>query len=487
MAIADEIAAKETLQVQQQQLPQLVNSVAKEFSTLPPSSRGKSATQSTSPPSPSQILSSSQPAASYAYFSCGHSDHVRSKCKFRNAVCRHCKLRGHIARVCKKGGVNVMGFEEEPPQEQLCEEDELYAVYVHAMSRSEISVPLKIEDQDCLMQLDTGCALSLAPITFVKQVCQDIKMKSTNVVLSTYTGETVRPLEEAHVKIEYMGLQHTLPLLIVHEDTGALFGRNWLTDVKLDWKNLRGLNHIGPLPCHSPTHPKTLGNQTLASVLEKYSELFQPQLGCYTGDPVVLNESKEAKFHKARPVPYALQSKVESALLKMEKDGVIEPVTSANSAAPIVVIGKKDSEDVCVCGDFSVTYNASACVETYPMPQSEDMHSALTVCTVFSVRDIKQAYHQVPSGKESQSYLTINTHIGLFAFKRLPNGIHSGPAIFQRIMDNLLSDIPKAVSRLDTLAAGTDEEDHLRTLSLVLERLLNAGFQLNKAKCKFFQ
>jgi len=40
VAIADKIAAKETLQVQQQQLPQLVNSVAKEFSTLPPSSRG---------------------------------------------------------------------------------------------------------------------------------------------------------------------------------------------------------------------------------------------------------------------------------------------------------------------------------------------------------------------------------------------------------------------------------------------------------------
>ena len=195
-------------------------------------------------------------------------------------------------------------------------------------------------------------------------------MKSTNVVLSTYTGETVRPLGEAHVKVEYMGSQHTLPLLIVHEGTGALFGRNWLTDVKLDWKNLPGLNHIGPLPCRPSTHPETLGNQTLASVLEKYSELFQPQLGCYTGDPVVLNESKEAKFHKARPVPYALQSKVESALLKMEKDGVIERVTSANSAAPIVVVGKKDFEDVRVCGDFSVTYNASARVETYPMPQT---------------------------------------------------------------------------------------------------------------------
>ena len=55
-------------------------------------------------------------------------------------------------------------------------------------------------------------------------------------------------------------------------------------------------------------------------------------------------------------------------------------------------------------------------------------------------------------------------------------------------MDNLLSDIPKAVSRLDDiLVAGTDQEDHLNTLSLVLDRLLSAGIRLNKAKCKFLQ
>ena len=34
----------------------------------------------------------------------------------------------------------------------------------------------------------------------------------------------------------------------------------------------------------------------------------------------------------------------------------------------------------------------------------------------------------------------------------------------------------------DILVAGSDEEDYLRTLSLVLEQLLAAGFRLNKAK-----
>ena len=256
-------------------------------------------------------------------------------------------------------------------------------------------------------------------------------------------------------------------------------------DIKVDWKNLPGLNHIAPF---FPSASAPQGNPTLDSVLQHYDELFQPELGCYTGEPVVLNESKGAKFHKAKAVPHALQSKVESTLLKMEKDDVIERVTSAVSAVPIVVVGKKESEDVRVCGDFSVTYKAYANVETYPMPQIKDMHSVLRGCTVCSELDIKQAYHQIPIAQKSQGDVTINTHIALFTFKRLPNGIHSGPAIFQRIMHNLLSDIPKVVRRLDDiLVTGIDEEDHLRTLSLVLERLVTAGFRLNKAKCKFLQ
>jgi len=334
VAIADEIAAKESMQVQQQ-LSQSVNAVAKDPPALLP--RQSSSTPPALPPLGRQgsVPKSPRQSTSYTCFSCGNSDHTRSKCRFRDAV------------------------------SQLQWEG-LYVVYdVNAMSKSEISVPLKIENNDCLMQLDTGCALSLAPLSFIKEVCPDVTLKPTNVVLSTYTGETVHPLGEALVNIEYSGSQYSLPLLIVREGSCALFGRNWLMDVNLVWKNLPGLNHIGPLPSPASSVPGSTGNQTLASVLEQYSELFQPQLGCYTGTPVILNESKEAKFHKARPLPYALQSKVERTLLKMEKDGVIKRVTSAVSAAPIVVVGKKESDEVRVCGDFSVTYNACANVETY--------------------------------------------------------------------------------------------------------------------------
>ena len=70
----------------------------------------------------------------------------------------------------------MLCIEEESPEEQLSDEDELFVVYdVNAMVRSHISVPLKIENNDCHMQLDTGCALSLAPATFFKEVCPNVE------------------------------------------------------------------------------------------------------------------------------------------------------------------------------------------------------------------------------------------------------------------------------------------------------------------------
>ena len=93
------------------------------------------------------------------------------------------------------------------------------------------------------------------------------------------------------MNVEHLGSQYSLSLLIVKEGCCDLFGRNWLMHIKLDWQNLPGLNILGTLPSDFSTIPATSGNQTLDSVLQQYSELFQPKLGCYTGKPVVLNES----------------------------------------------------------------------------------------------------------------------------------------------------------------------------------------------------
>ena len=430
-------------------------------------------------------------------YSCGEKGHQRNRCRHRDKICNKCNKQGHISKACKRPNVSTINAESDEIHDEIQDDsrddrfnysEELYTVNdVNSVTKKDIVVPVRIGDKNLQMQLDTGCAYSLAPKTFYDKYCSNIPLNPTSLLLSTYTGETIYPLGEANVKLEISGKQYILPLIIVPQGTNPLFGRNWLTEVRLDWSNLPGLKHIQQVP---PTttcnYSHSMEMFTLDSVLHKYNGLFKSSLGCYNGTPANLKVKKDPPFQKARPVPYALKSKVETALQKMESEGVIEKVTTATCAAPIVVVGKKNCDDVRICGDFSVTYNSCADVETYPLPKIEDLHEAMRGCKVFSILDMSQAYHQIPISQESQPFLTINTHVGLFSFKRLPNGVHSGPAIFQRIMDSTLAGIPNVVCYIDDiLVAGVDSNSHINNLSQVFDRLSSAGFQLKKSKCEF--
>ena len=90
-------------------------------------------------------------------------------------------------------------------------------------------------------------------MSFLKTVCSYVELKPT--APSTHTGETMRPLGEAFVHVQHSG----------EGGKSALFGRNWLMDANLDWKNLPDLD----LPSSIPSAP--LGNND--------DELFQPQHG----------------------------------------------------------------------------------------------------------------------------------------------------------------------------------------------------------------
>ena len=78
----------------------------------------------------------------------------------------------------------------------------------------------------------------------------------------------------------------------------------------------------------------------------------------------------------------------------------------------------------------------------------------------------------------AQKLAVINTHKGLFPF-----GIASAPGKFQKIMDTVLRGIPGVNCYLDDiLVTGATEEEHLRNLDQVLQRLQAYGFRLKLPK-----
>ena len=85
-----------------------------------------------------------------------------------------------------------------------------------------------------------------------------------------------------------------------------------------------------------------------------------------------------------------------------------------------------------------------------------------------------------------RKYTTINTSIGLFQYTRLPFGVSSAPAIYQRVMDNMLKSIPGVCVCLDdVLISGSSEQEHLDRLNRVLALMTERGFRVAKEKCAF--
>ena len=155
-------------------------------------------------------------------------------------------------------------------------------------------------------------------------------------------------------------------------------------------------------------------------------------------------------------------------------------------AAPIVPVMKADKKSVRICGDYKVTVNQAAKVDRYPISKIEDLFASLAQGEKFTKLDMSQAYQQLVLDEESHKYVVINTHKGLFQYTRLPFGIFSDPAIFQRVMEGLLQGMPHVSVYLnDILITGKNDVEHLAMLEAVLSRFEDAGLHLKCSKCVF--
>ena len=90
------------------------------------------------------------------------------------------------------------------------------------------------------MEIDTGAAVSIISDRTHTSLpyLEKLPLQPTQVTLRFYTGESIPVLGELLVNATCQGTNHTLPLLVVKEDGPSLIGRNWLTKIQLDWKNI---------------------------------------------------------------------------------------------------------------------------------------------------------------------------------------------------------------------------------------------------------
>ena len=355
-------------------------------------------------------------------YRCG-GKHRSSSCWHLETKCHACGKKGHIAKVClskKKGSQQKQKSRSESNTNTVSEgpDEEVYTMFpLRSQKYAPICVTLKVNQVPLKMEIDTGATLSVISETTYSQVWgkQPPPLKKGRVKLRTYTGQEIPVRGEIDVDVEH-GRQHKKLVLMVTEGDGpSLLGRNWLEELRIDWKTTYAVQSV----------------KTLATVLEAHAAVFRIELGTIKGTTAKLHVDPHVapKFYKPRPVPFSLRHQVEAELERLEKEEIIKPRKFSSWAAPIVAVPKPDGT-VRICGDYKVTANKAIICDVHPIPRIEDIFAAVSGGVLFSKLDLSHAYLQLQLDESAKDYLVINTHRGLFEYTRMPFGITSAPGVF---------------------------------------------------------
>jgi predicted aspartyl protease len=165
--------------------------------------------------------------------------------------------------------------------------------------------------------------------------------------------------------------------------------------------------------------------------------------------------------------------------------GFIEASHSPVSS-PILFVKKKDGS-LRLYVDYR-KLNAITKKDRYPLPLIDETLGQLKDCQVFTIIDIRQAFHRLRMHPESEEMTTFRTRHGSYKYRVLPFGLTGGPASFQRYINDVLFDgLDRYCTAYmdDILIFSKNISEHQHHVREVLKRLRQAGLQADIKKCQF--
>ncbi|XP_055338681.1 uncharacterized protein K02A2.6-like [Paramacrobiotus metropolitanus] len=416
-------------------------------------------------------------AGSTACSGCGSATHARGDCWAKDLVCRNCNKKGHIAKVCRSPKQPQSRGQE--GRRTWAVEHEFDVLSVNAVVGGSIHVPLKLNGTAVSPVLDTGSAVTIITADTWRSIGAP-RLSPYSHPLRSFTGHPLSVIGTATLEVVHGRTQKALPVVVVGRG-GNVLGRDWIAALDLSHLSLRDLQDTSV--CAVSSNPK------LKEILERHKAVFRDELGhCkHYKARLYLKPGARPVFCKARMVPFAFRDAVEKDLDRLVQRGILTPVDHADWAAPTVSVQKR-AGDIRTCADLSTGLNDSLDAQQYPLPTPDELFAKLNGGQTFSTLDLAEAYAQVELEEDSKQLVVINTHKGLFRYNRLPFGVSSGPSIFQQIMEKILQGCEGVAVYLDDIIiTGRTEEEHLRNLEKVLQRLEEHGLTLKQAKCRFMQ
>lgn len=349
--------------------------------------------------------------------------------------------------------------------------------------------------------VDTGASSSL--------LREDIFLAMAKKVRRTHFIRGSQPLQGiAGVRLPLIGctevkvdrVDNPLPVEIITEmNPELIIGQNWLRQGKAvinfpnkcmfwfgrEWP-IRRSHEKGAAPCEPRlpcmSYPK--GDEVIREYADVFSGENEPNGVCdllpmrikTVGEPISL---------PAYRTPLTKKKLVDGAIEEMLAAGVISP-SSSPWAAPVTLVPKKDGTTR-FCVDYR-RLNEVTVKDQFPLPHIQDIFDQVGGSKVFSALDLKAGYWQVPVHPDDREKTAFRCHRGHYQFNVMPFGLCNAPAVFSRLMDQVLGElVGKCVMVYidDLVIFSQNKEDHARDVGLVLEKLRQAGLKVKPSKCEF--
>jgi hypothetical protein len=165
--------------------------------------------------------------------------------------------------------------------------------------------------------------------------------------------------------------------------------------------------------------------------------------------------------------------------------GFIRPSTSP-WGCPALFVKKKD-ESLRLCVDYR-PLNAVTIKNKYLLPRIDVLFDQLVGAKVFPKIDLRSGYHQIKIRTSDIPKTTLSTRYGLYDYLVMSFGLTNAPAYFMYLMNSVfMPELDKFVVVFidDILVYSKNEDDHIKHLHIVLQRLRDHPLYAKLSKCDF--
>lgn len=171
---------------------------------------------------------------------------------------------------------------------------------------------------------------------------------------------------------------------------------------------------------------------------------------------------------------------IEAEVDKLIAAGFIREVKYPIWVSSIVPVKKKNGQTR-ICVDFR-DMNKACPKDDFPIPISEILVDATMGHEIFSFMDGCSGYNQIKMAPEDEELTTFRTPKGIYCYKVMPFGLKNAKATYQRAMTIILDGLLYVIVECyidDIVVKSKHEQDHLKHLEMVFERLRQHNLKMN--------